>query len=152
MDFSLSPAQLDLQQRTRSFIADEVIPLESDPRQGSHGPSEELRNELVARARRHGLLTPHASREMGGLGLSHIDKAVVFEEAGYSPLGPVALNIHAPDEGNVHLMERSPPRAEGALAAAAGGRSVPLVLCMTEPRRAPARTLHAAHDSGQGRR
>lgn len=32
-------------------------------------------------------------------------KAIVFEEAGYSPLGPVALNIHAPDEGNIHLMD-----------------------------------------------
>jgi acyl-CoA dehydrogenase len=42
---------------------------------------------------------------MGGLGLSHVAKAVVFEEAGYSWLGPTALNIHAPDEGNIHLME-----------------------------------------------
>jgi acyl-CoA dehydrogenase len=51
------------------------------------------------------LLTPHASTELGGLGLSHAEKAIVFEEAGYSPLGPVALNIHAPDEGNIHLLE-----------------------------------------------
>ena len=42
---------------------------------------------------------------MGGLGLSHVAKAVVFEEAGYSRLGPTALNIHAPDEGNIHLLE-----------------------------------------------
>jgi acyl-CoA dehydrogenase len=41
----------------------------------------------------------------GGLGLSHVAKAAVFEEAGYSWLGPTALNIHAPDEGNIHLME-----------------------------------------------
>ena len=59
----------------------------------------------MARARAAGLLTPHASREMGGLALSHVAKAIVFEEAGYSPLGPVALNIHAPDEGNIHLMD-----------------------------------------------
>src|SRR5699024_11030091 len=82
-----------------------VIPLESDPRQTSHGPGEDLRNELVAKARTYGLLTPHASREMGGAGLSHIAKAVIFEEAGYSPLGPTAMNIHAPDEGNIHLMD-----------------------------------------------
>ncbi|WP_342130994.1 acyl-CoA dehydrogenase family protein [Hydrogenophaga sp. OTU3427] len=105
MDFSLSPAQIDLQARTRRFIADEIIPMEKDPRQDSHGPHEALRRDLVERARRAGLLTPHASTELGGLGLSHIDKAIVFEEAGYSPLGPVALNIHAPDEGNIHLME-----------------------------------------------
>ncbi len=105
MDFSLSPELRELQARVRRFIAEEVIPLERDPRQTQHGPSEKLRLELVARARAAGLLTPHASREMGGLGLSHVEKAIVFEEAGYSPLGPTALNIHAPDEGNIHLME-----------------------------------------------
>lgn len=105
MDFSLSPELLELQQRTRRFIAEKIIPLEKDARQSSHGPDESLRQELVALARDAGLLTPHASPEMGGLGLSHVQKAVVFEEAGYSWLGPTALNIHAPDEGNIHLME-----------------------------------------------
>ena len=105
MDFSLSPALQELQARVRQFIAEQVIPLERDPRQTPHGPTEELRQELVALARAAELLTPHASREMGGLGLSHVEKAIVFEEAGYSTLGPTALNIHAPDEGNIHLME-----------------------------------------------
>ena len=105
MDFAFSPDLVALRDRTRQFIAGEVIPLENDPRQTAHGPSEDLRSELVERARAAGLLTPHASREMGGLGLSHIAKALVFEEAGYSTLGPTALNIHAPDEGNIHLME-----------------------------------------------
>lgn len=105
MAFDLTAAQLDLQQKTREFIAQKIIPLESDPRHGAHGPDESLRQELVALAKEAGLLTPHASKEMGGLGLSHVDKAIVFEEAGYSRLGPTALNIHAPDEGNIHLME-----------------------------------------------
>jgi len=105
MDFSLTSTQLALQERTRQFIADKIIPLEKDPRATSHGPTEDLRAQLVGLAREAGLLTPHASIEMGGLGLSHTDKAVVFEEAGYSTLGPTAMNIHAPDEGNIHLME-----------------------------------------------
>lgn len=105
MDFSLSAEQLELQARTRSFIADKVIPLEKDARHTPHGPSEELKMELVELARDAGLLTPHASKELGGLGLDHATKAVVFEEAGYSPLGPIALNIHAPDEGNIHMLE-----------------------------------------------
>jgi acyl-CoA dehydrogenase len=105
MDFSLTPTQLELQERTKQFIADKIIPLEKDPRATSHGPTEDLRAQLVGLAREAGLLTPHASIEMGGLGLSHSDKAVVFEEAGYSNLGPTAMNIHAPDEGNIHLME-----------------------------------------------
>lgn len=105
MNFSLSPTLLELQQRTRRFIAECVMPYERDPRQSAHGPTEELRQELIAKAREAGLLTPHASLELGGLGLSHLEKAILFEAAGYSPLGPVALNIHAPDEGNIHLME-----------------------------------------------
>ncbi|WNX61548.1 acyl-CoA dehydrogenase [Acinetobacter baumannii] len=102
---TLSNELLELQQKVREFIQQEVIPLESDPRQDSHGPSEALRQELVSRARSWGLLTPHASQEMGGLGWSHLQKAVAFEEAGYSALGPIALNIHAPDEGNIHLLD-----------------------------------------------
>ena len=105
MNFDIPPDIAALRDRTRQFIAEQVIPLEGDPRHGHHGPSEDLRQELVARARAAGLLTPHASKAMGGLGLNHIAKAVVFEEAGYSNLGPTALNIHAPDEGNIHLME-----------------------------------------------
>jgi acyl-CoA dehydrogenase len=105
MDFSIPPELLELKQRTRDFIRQVVIPMERDPRQTAHGPAESLRAELVAKARDAGLLTPHASKALGGLGLSHVEKSIVFEEAGYSPLGPIALNIHAPDEGNIHLLE-----------------------------------------------
>ena len=104
MDFTLSAELVELQQRTRQFIAEQVIPMESDARCTPHGPSEDLRNELVAKAIKAGLLSVHVSPEYGGLGLSHIAKAIVFEESGYSPLGPVAMNIFAPDEGNMHMM------------------------------------------------
>lgn len=114
MNFDLSPELAELKERTRRFIADQVIPLESDARQDAHGPGEALRRELIERARSAGLLTPHASVEMGGLGLSHVEKAIVFEEAGYSWLGPTALNIHAPDEGNIHLMEAVASEAQKA--------------------------------------
>lgn len=134
MDFSLSPHQLDLQARTQCFVKEVVVPYEQDLRQGAHGPSEELRNELVAHARTAGLLTPHASVVHGGLGLSHVDKAVVFEEAGYSPLGPVAMNIHAPDEGNIHLMElvATPAQQQRWLLPLVQGH-VRSCFCMTEP-------------------
>jgi acyl-CoA dehydrogenase len=134
MDFTIPDELADLQQRTRRFIAEEVIPMEGDPRQTPHGPSEALRAELVGRARAAGLLTPHASRELGGLGLSHVAKALVFEEAGYSPLGPVALNVHAPDEGNIHLMEvvASPAQKDRWLKPLVDGRTRSC-FAMTEP-------------------
>ena len=134
MNFSISPELRQLQQRTRHFIGESVIPREADPRQGPHGPDESLRRELVELARSAGLLTLHASREWGGLGLSHLAKAIVFEEAGYSPLGPVAMNIHAPDEGNVHLMEvvASQAQKERWLAPLVTGK-IRSCFAMTEP-------------------
>jgi acyl-CoA dehydrogenase len=105
MNFALSPELQSLQEKVREFIQTEIIPMENDPRQDSHGPYEELKNELVAKAKKAGLLTPHGAKEYGCLALSHVEKAIVFEEAGYSTLGPVALNIHAPDEGNIHLLQ-----------------------------------------------
>ena len=52
MDFSLSPELCDLRDRTRAFIAEQVIPLEKSADQDAHGPSPALRTELVERARR----------------------------------------------------------------------------------------------------
>ena len=134
MNFDLSPELRVLQERTRDFIATQVIPLEKELEAHAHGPSEALRSELVARARNAGLLTPHASIEMGGLGLSHIAKAVVFEESGYSCLGPVAMNIHAPDEGNIHLMDEvaTPAQKERWLRPQVEGRTRSC-FAMTEP-------------------
>ncbi len=134
MNFSLPPEVEALREKTRQFIAEQVIPLENDPRQDSHGPHRALRDELIARAKAAGLLTPHASRDMGGLGLSHIAKAAVFEEAGYSWLGPTALNIHAPDEGNIHLMEEvaTEEQKERWLRPQVEGKTRSC-FCMTEP-------------------
>ena len=134
MDFSLTPKLEGLRDRTRSFIRDQVIPFEKDPRQNEHGPDEDLRKDLMELARKAGLLTPHASIEMGGLGLSHIEKAIIFEEAGYSSLGPTAMNIHAPDEGNIHLLEEiaSPEQKERWLRPLVAGK-IRSCFAMTEP-------------------
>jgi len=134
IDFSLPPALADLQARVRRFIAEQVIPLENDPHQGAHGPDDLLRAELIERARRAELLTPHVAPEYGGLGLSHVERAVVFEEAGVSLLGPVALNVFAPDEGNMHLLEAvaTPAQKERWLKPLAAAQ-IRSCFCMTEP-------------------
>lgn len=134
MDFTLSAELAELQQKTREFILEQVIPLEDDPRCTPHGPTEDIRHELVARARKAGLLSPHMPREYGGLGLDHVGKAIVFEESGYSPLGPVAMNIFAPDEGNMHMMEVicTPEQKERWLRPLAEGK-IRSCFCMTEP-------------------
>lgn len=134
IDFSLTAELAELQARVRRFIDEQVVPLERDPRQGAHGPHEALRAELVSRARAAGLLSPHVAPEFGGLGLSHVGRAVVFEEAGTSLLGPVALNVFAPDEGNMHLLEAvaTPAQKDRWLAPLAAAR-IRSCFCMTEP-------------------
>ncbi len=134
MDFSLSDDLVELKERTERLVRERIIPYEGDRRQTPHGPSPELRRELVALGRGAGLLSPHVGREWGGLGLDHRGRAVVFEEAGYSPLGPVALNCFAPDEGNMHLLEQValPDQKERWLRPLAAGE-IRSCFMMTEP-------------------
>ena len=134
VDFNVTPELRDLQQRIRSFVADQIIPMEGDARCTSHGPTEALRRELIDKARQAGLLSPHAAREYGGMALTHFGRAIAFEEAGYSLLGPVALNIFAPDEGNMHLLEAvaKPVHKERWLRPLAAGE-IRSCFCMTEP-------------------
>lgn len=105
IDFEIPREIVNLRNRTREFIAEEIVPFERDERQGSHGPNEQLVEELQALARGAGLFSPHIAKEYGGLGLDHRGRAVIFEEAGYSTLGSLALNVSAPDEGTAHLLE-----------------------------------------------
>ena len=134
MDFTIPEPLRALQSQIRTFIAEQVIPFERDPRLGPHGPQESLRAELIERARSAGLLSPHVGHEYGGLALSHRGRAIAFEEAGYSMLGPVALNIFAPDEGNMHLLEAvaTPAQKERWLRPLAAGE-IRSCFCMTEP-------------------
>ena len=124
----------DLTARVGAFVRAEVIPFETDSRWSDHGPSDDLRRDLNAKARAAGLLAPHAPRAYGGLELSHVAKAAIFEAAGYSILGPVALHIQAPDEGNIHLLSvvATPAQKERFLRPLAEAR-VRSCFAMTEP-------------------
>jgi acyl-CoA dehydrogenase len=66
---------------------------------------------------------------------------VVFEAAGYSPLGPVALNCSAPDEANMHLLEAvaDERQKEDWLRPLAAGE-IRSCFMMTDPHRGPAPT------------
>ena len=134
IDFTLSAEHLALRARTAEFVREQIIPFEQDPRLSAHGPSDELRRELNALARRAGLLAPHVSTAHGGLGLTHVGRAVVFEEAGYAMLGPLALNCAAPDEGNMHLLEAvaTQEHQQRWLVPLASGE-IRSCFCMTEP-------------------
>jgi acyl-CoA dehydrogenase len=106
MDFDLPPALVSLQQRVRAFVRTEVLPLEGREHDEEGLPAD-LLAPLRARAREAGVWAPQLPAGHGGLGLDTVGLCVLFEEAGYSPLGPLALHCAAPDEGNMHLLLRA---------------------------------------------
>ena len=134
LNFALPARVNELADKVKTFVRDQIVPYEKDPRWTSHGPTDELRRELNQLARRFGVFAPHAPREYGGAELSHIGRAAVFTAAGYSMLGPVALHCAAPDEGNIHLLDviANPQQRDRYLKplATGEGRSC---FCMTEP-------------------
>lgn len=134
IDFSI-PADLAAERdRIRRFVADQIVPYERDPRLTSHGPTDELRQELVELARAEKLLTIQAPVELGGRGLTHVEQAVLYEAAGWSTLGPVAMNCAAPDEGNMFLLSKiaDPEQTQRYLVPVIEGHQRS-VFAMTEP-------------------
>ena len=98
----LHPSSVEeLRVRTRAFIREIVVPAEPRPGQALNLA---VRRELQAAARDAGVFAPHVPEEFGGQGLALEHWSTVFQEAGYSPIGPAVLNCMAPDEGNMHML------------------------------------------------
>lgn len=125
----------ELVQRTEQFVTTTVLPIDDRYHSDiSAAGGDVMRRELQDAAKAAGVFAPHAPVEYGGLGLNMSDRSPVFEAAGYSVFGPTALNIAAPDEGNVHLLAHVASAAQRAefLAPLATG-AVRSAFAMTEP-------------------
>jgi acyl-CoA dehydrogenase len=100
---SPTPRALEIGVKVEAFVRDIVIPYESDPRRDHHGaPTDELVYEMRECARKAGVLTPHILPDGGHL--TQHETAHVLRLSGLSPLGPLAVNTMAPDEGNMYLL------------------------------------------------
>ncbi|MCT8971611.1 acyl-CoA dehydrogenase family protein [Microbaculum marinisediminis] len=106
MDFTLSPEIDALRLKVRTFVADEIEPLEADP--ASYNEFEnirmDLRDRMRAKARAAGIYAPQMPTDRGGLGLPMIGQAALYEEANRSIFGPSCINCAAPDDGNMRLL------------------------------------------------
>jgi acyl-CoA dehydrogenase len=100
---TIPQSTLDLADKVEAFVRKTVIPYEADPRRDHHGaPTDELVAEMKDRARTAGVLTPHIRED--GSHLTQRETAVILIRSGLSPLGPLACNTNAPDEGNMYLI------------------------------------------------
>ena len=100
---AISAEALAMADRVEAFVRAMVIPFERDPRRDHHGaPTDDLVHAMRALARDAGVLTPHIRAD--GSHRSQRETAVILIRSGLSPLGPLACNTAAPDEGNMYLI------------------------------------------------
>ncbi len=100
---SVSQRALEIGAKVEAFVREQIIPYERDPRRDHHGaPTDELMHEMRGKARAAGVLTPHILGD--GDHLTQVETAYVLQKSGLSPLGMLAVNTQAPDEGNMYLL------------------------------------------------
>ncbi|HEX2565085.1 MAG TPA: acyl-CoA dehydrogenase family protein [Acidimicrobiales bacterium] len=107
IDFTLTPELEAIRLRVRTFIDDVVKPGEA--RIGDRDDVErsdyiKILLEMRAAAQEAGLWLPHMPTEWGGMGLGHVELAMVQAEGAKSSYGPWVMNCQAPDEGNMHTL------------------------------------------------
>jgi acyl-CoA dehydrogenase len=116
MDFTL-PAETDhYRKRYRAFVAEHLIPIESD--RSAYDEHENIRLDrleaLRAKAKAAGLWAPQMPKARGGLGFNIVAMAACYEEMNYSIFGPVTFNCAAPDDGNMIVLEKIATEAQKA--------------------------------------
>lgn len=132
LEATATPRAREIAARVEAFVRETVIPFETDPRCGAHGPLDELVQEMRVLARAAGVLTPHILDD--GSHLTQRETALVLIKSGLSPLGPLACNTMAPDEGNMFLLGKvgSPEMKERFLSPLVAG-DARSAFFMTEP-------------------
>ncbi len=110
IDFTLTPELEDIRDRVRAFVNDVIAPkgAEIDGEDGQAGLDGRERIEALVGMREQahaaGIWLPHMPEEWGGMGLGHVELAMVQAEAAKNRYGPWVFNCQAPDEGNMHTL------------------------------------------------
>ncbi len=107
IDFTLSPEVEEIRDRVRDFIQQVVIPGEAKINADERLDRDEYLKVLLgmrAEAKATGLWLPHMPPEFGGMGLGHVELAMVQSEGAKSYYGAWVMNCQAPDEGNMHTL------------------------------------------------
>jgi len=140
IDFSLTPELEAIRMRIRTFVDDVIKPEEAklEGHDGEEPVTGKERNQILIGLRKkahdEGIWLPHMPEEWGGMGLGHVELAMVQAEAAKSRYGPWVFNCQAPDEGNMHTLLHwaTPEQAEKYLKPLCKG-VVWSCFAMTEP-------------------
>ena len=106
IDFTLSPELEEIRAKVRAFVTAEIVPvIEKMEADGVTGRDRiTILLDLRKKAHAAGIWLPHMPKEWGGMGLGHVELAMVQAEAAKNRYGPWVFNCQAPDEGNMHTL------------------------------------------------
>jgi acyl-CoA dehydrogenase len=111
MDFSPGPRVEELRERIRTFMDENLYPVEAEAmaalddevRPGVAYP--EIIVAMREKAREQGLWNLFMPNEEYGIGLTNWEYGLLCEEMGHSPaVAPMAFNCAAPDTGNMEIL------------------------------------------------
>ncbi len=137
MGFETSDALRETLGRFTRFVDEELIPLE--PRLLNEGfvACEPALDEKRAKAKELGLWSPHLPEELGGMGMPILELALVSEALGRTPIGHYAVNMQAPDVGNMEiLLEHGTPEQKARFLEPLASGAIRSCFAMTEPEHA----------------
>ena len=108
MDFTLPEHIETLRLKTRDFVNQKIIPLESDisSYDKHENINEDLLNQVRLDVKAAGLWSPQMPISRSGLGLGPIGMSALYEEMNRSIFGPVCFNCAAPDDGNMYILNK----------------------------------------------
>jgi len=114
MDLGISARVAPVLERVKTFIADEILPVEAEyyaeidvgDRWQWTDRQTEIREGLKSKAREEGLWNFFLTGGERGFGLDTVEYAYLAEEMGKSYLAAEIFNCSAPDTGNMEVLEK----------------------------------------------
>jgi acyl-CoA dehydrogenase len=103
-DFSTDPDYAAKLEWARSFVREEIWPLETVVGELSQEALDRIYAPLQEEVRRQGLWAAHLDPSLGGQGYGQVKLGLLHEVLGTTPFAPNAFGCQAPDSGNSEVL------------------------------------------------
>jgi acyl-CoA dehydrogenase len=127
MDFTLTEEQRALRETAARFAREVIAPVARE-----FDRTAEFPREVIARGFELGLMNTHIPAELGGLGLTHLDGALIAEELAYGCAG-IATSMIVNDLGLLPILLAGTAEQKERLVRPCTERLKFVSFCLTEP-------------------
>jgi acyl-CoA dehydrogenase len=103
-DFSTEPEFQEKLDWMRTFVREEIWPLETIESEVDQAQLDRIYAPLQEEVKRRGLWAAHLPPDLGGQGFGQVKLGLMHEILGTSPFAPVAFGNGAPDSGNSEIL------------------------------------------------